>query len=72
MSQKDIGNKIPIYKLKTTEEVMKYYDEWGEQDKYNKDMLYGIILALRKLLLLYLNTKKIKTYLSLMQAVELV
>ena len=39
MSQKDIGNKIPIYKLKTTEEVMKYYDEWGEQNKYNKDML---------------------------------
>ena len=39
MSQKDVGNKIPIYKLKTTEEVMKYYDEWGEQNKYNKDML---------------------------------
>ena len=39
MSQKDIGNKIPIYKLKTTEEVMKYYDEWGEKGKYNKDML---------------------------------
>ena len=39
MSQKDVGNKIPIYKLKTTEEVMKYYDEWGEKDKYNKDML---------------------------------
>ena len=39
MSQKDVGNKIPIYKLKSTEEVMKYYDEWGEQDKYNKDML---------------------------------
>ena len=26
MSQKDVGNKIPIYKLKTTDEVMKYYD----------------------------------------------
>ena len=39
MSQKDVGNKIPIYKLKTTKEVMKYYDEWGEKDKYNKDML---------------------------------
>ena len=38
MSQKDVGNKIPIYKLKTTEEVMKYYDEWGEENKYNKDM----------------------------------
>ena len=39
MSQKDVGNKIPIYKLKTTDEVMKYYDEWGNKDKYNKDMV---------------------------------
>ena len=39
MSQKDVGNKIPIYKLKTTDEVMKYYDEWGDKDKYNKDMV---------------------------------
>ena len=39
MSQKDVGNKIPIYKLKTTDEVMKYYDEWGDNDKYNKDMV---------------------------------
>jgi len=38
MAQKDVGNKIPIYKLKTTEEVMKYYDEWGENNKYDKDM----------------------------------
>ena len=39
MSQKDVGNKIPIYKLKTTDEVMKYYDEWGEKNKYDKDMV---------------------------------
>ena len=39
MSLKDVGNKVPIYKLKTTDEVMKYYDEWGEKDKYNKDMV---------------------------------
>ena len=39
MSQKDIGNKIPIYKLKTTKEVMEFYDEWGDKDKYNKDMI---------------------------------
>ena len=39
MSQKDVGNKIPIYKLKTTDEVMKYFDEWGNKDKYNKDMV---------------------------------
>jgi predicted TPR repeat methyltransferase len=39
MSQKDVGNKIPIYKLKTTEEVMDFYDEWGDKNKYNKDMV---------------------------------
>ena len=39
MAQKDIGNKIPIYKLKTTDEVMNFYDEWGDKDKYNKDMV---------------------------------
>ena len=38
MAQKDVGNKVPIYKLKKTEEVMKYYDEWGEGNKYDKDM----------------------------------
>ena len=38
MSQKDVGNKIPIYKLKTTDEVMKYYDEWGVSNKYDQDM----------------------------------
>ena len=37
MSQKDVGNKVPIYKLKKTDEVMKYYDEWGEGNKYDKD-----------------------------------
>ena len=39
MAQKDVGNKIPIYKLKTTDEVMEFYNEWGGQDKYNKDMV---------------------------------
>ena len=43
MSQKDIGNKIPIYKLKTTKEVMDFYDDWGDKDKYNKDMVDWII-----------------------------
>ena len=39
MAQKDIGNKIPIYKLKTTDEVMRYYDDWGLENKYDQDML---------------------------------
>ena len=39
MAQKDVGNKIPIYKLKTTKEVMEYYDEWAVKNKYDKDMV---------------------------------
>ena len=39
MAQKDVVNKIPIYKLKKTDEVMKYYDEWGIKNKYDKDMV---------------------------------
>ena len=39
MAQKDVGNKVPIYKLKKTDEVMKYYDEWGVGNKYDKDMV---------------------------------
>ena len=39
MINKNVTNKIPIYKLKTTDEVMKYYDEWGTKNKYYKDMV---------------------------------
>ena len=40
MSQKDIGNKIPIYKLKEGgKEVENYYDEWTIENKYDKDMV---------------------------------
>ena len=38
MAQKDVANKIPIYKLKTTDEVMRYYDVWGIENKYDQDM----------------------------------
>ena len=37
MSKKDVSDKVPIYKLKTTEDIMQYYDKWG--DKYDKDMV---------------------------------
>ena len=39
MTRKHVENKIPIYKLKTTDEVMKYYDEWGVDNKYDQDMV---------------------------------
>ena len=38
MAENDVGNKIPIYILNTTDEVMKYYDDWGVENKYDKDM----------------------------------
>jgi predicted TPR repeat methyltransferase len=37
MSKKDVSDKVPIYKLKTTKDIMKHYDKWG--DKYDKDMI---------------------------------
>ena len=39
MKQKNVENKVPIYKLNTTEDIMKYYDEWGEENKYDQDMV---------------------------------
>ena len=39
MANKDVTNKVPIYKLKTTEEIMKYYEEWGSNNKYDQDMV---------------------------------
>ena len=39
MTDKNVINKIPIYKLEKTEDVMKYYDEWGKENKYDKDMV---------------------------------
>jgi len=39
MSQKDIGNKLPIYKLKAGREVEEYYDEWTKENKYDSDMV---------------------------------
>ena len=29
MADKDVVNKVPIYKLRTKDEVMKYYDVWS-------------------------------------------
>jgi len=38
MDKKNVGKKIPIYKLKTTKKIMKYYDDWSKENKYDKDM----------------------------------
>ena len=65
MTDKDVENKVPIYKLKTTEEIMKYYDEWGTNNKYDKDMVEWdytgpkeTVATFKK----YANNKEIKIY----------
>ena len=37
MTKKDVSNKVPIYKLKTTKDIMQHYDKWGDQ--YDQDMV---------------------------------
>ena len=37
--KKDVANKLDIYKLKTPEELLKYYQGWTNNNKYNKDMM---------------------------------
>ena len=37
--KKEIINKLDIYKIKTTEELLKYYKNWTDKNKYNKDMV---------------------------------
>jgi len=37
--KKDVIDKLDIYKLKTSEELLKYYQNWADNNKYNKDMV---------------------------------
>ena len=37
--KKDVANRLDIYKLKTPEELLKYYQDWTNNNKYNKDMV---------------------------------
>ena len=65
MTDKDIENKVPIYKLKTTEEIMKYYDEWGTNNKYDKDMVEWDYTGPKETVdtfKKYANNKEIKIY----------
>ncbi len=36
---KEIDNKLDIYKLTTSEEILKYYQKWSKKNKYNQDMV---------------------------------
>ena len=65
MADKDVENKVPIYKLKTTEEIMKYYDEWGTDNKYDKDMVEWNYTGPKETVdtfKKYANNKEIKIY----------
>ena len=37
--KKNVLDKLDIYKLKTSEELLKYYQDWAGNNKYNKDMV---------------------------------
>ena len=37
--KKDVDNKLDIYKLTTSEELLKYYQSWTKKNKYNQDMI---------------------------------
>ncbi len=37
--KKDVDNKLDIYKLTTSEELLKYYQDWTKNNKYNQDMI---------------------------------
>ena len=39
MKKKDVINKIPIYKLKSSKELLNYYRNWTLKNQYNKDMI---------------------------------
>jgi len=65
MTDKDVSKKVPIYKLKTTEEIMEYYDEWGTNNKYDKDMVEWDYTGPKETVdtfKKYANNKEIKIY----------
>jgi len=41
MAQKDIGNKVPLHTLRTTNEVRDFYDDWGNEKNMTKICVIG-------------------------------
>ena len=37
--KKEVISKLDIYKIKKPEELLKYYQDWTDNNKYNKDMV---------------------------------
>ena len=36
---KDVDEKLDIYKIKNSDELLKYYQKWTKKNKYNQDMV---------------------------------
>ena len=63
MGNKNIDNKIPIYRLTSKKQVIEYYDKWVIKNKYNKDMIDWNYVAPKNsvdLFCKYAISKKIK------------
>ena len=37
--KKNVDEKLDIYKITTSEELLKYYRDWTKKNKYNQDMI---------------------------------
>ena len=63
MKQKKIINKIPIYKIKNTKQLLVYYKDWANKNKYNKDMVeweYSAPKSTVSILSKYVSNKRAK------------
>ena len=63
MINKDIDNKLPIYKLTSKDKVLKYYDDWTKNDQFNQDMIdwdYTAPVNTVQLIDKYIHDKNIK------------
>ena len=67
MMKKDIVGKLPIYKLQTPEEILKYYKDWADNNKYNKDMINWNYIAPKEAVAL-LEKYKLKKDLKILDA----
>ena len=59
--KKDVDDKLDIYKITTSDELLKYYQRWTKENKYDQDMVDLDYVAPKEAVLLLkkykLNTK---------------
>ena len=68
--KKDVDNKLDIYKLTTSEELLKYYQDWTKKNKYNQDMVSWKYTAPQETVLILKNMHLIVSARYWMQDVE--